>query len=349
MSLISTGHAAAYADRVAAWWVLAKAALGSRSEAVPLVPSGRNVAANLQTDVLGFVDFEQITDLAASANDFLNRTTVEYVFLQSRNVLAALNDHCRRRGASVNSLILDLPGYLSYYNGLTPFSCLLHPAVLEPWALLLNVNALPAAGVMAPAISPLADATAYPNGYATRAVGGSATLGVTLPSTYCGSRLAAVVTADFVGGSAPPTVTVTGTDHLGNAGAAWTGTLSGNNPASILSGTGAIVGAVTGQTRATVTVTSTAGIAVGSILVVNAGLPDQETVYVEAVPSGTTFTAVFNKSHSAGATVSGRTTLLLTPGVAGRRCVSVSALAIGVTAHTSGTLRIDGVLDRSPV
>jgi hypothetical protein len=200
--------------------------------------------------------------------------------------------------------------------------------------------------IISPQIGPI---NGYASGMGTMTVGGSYVPGQAVITTQYAEVLpVAVVATSFLGGSAAPTVTVTGTDHTGAAGQTWTGTFSGNNPAAALATLTVTSGAIVAQARQQVTISSSAGIVPGSVLTVNKGKPDQESVIVETVPSGTIVTAVFNVAHAASATLDGNTTIQLT-NINGRRLRSVSNVALGLTGHTAGVVRIEGAQDRAGV
>jgi hypothetical protein len=80
----------------------------------------------------------------------------------------------------------------------------------------------------------------------------------------------------------------------------------------VASGNTVTSGAISAGT-ATVTCTSTTNVGVGSVLWINYGLSDQEMVTVTAVPGAGSFTATFENSHSASATVKCTFTAQATP------------------------------------
>lgn len=154
------------------------------------------------------------------------------------------------------------------------------------------------------------------------------------------------VQTNFSGGSAAPTVTFDGTDAEGNS-ITWTATVTGgNNPTAAVSTT-LSADVLTAAARVTVQVGSLSGIVAGSVLIVSEGLVDEERILVESIDSGaTTITAVFLRNHDSGATLTGFRTFTATPGTAGRRVRTVTAITIGVTGHTTGQVRVTGVPDR---
>lgn len=213
-----------------------------------------------------------------------------------------------------------------------------------------NGSALDLESVMHKPIHPDWRGTSYTDSKAMgqRAVGGAFSDGYSCSSSYGAVVPTVEVTADFTGGAAPPTVTVTGTDAEGNSVVHTATVTGGNNPTSAVSTT--ITPAIsTAAARLTVAVGSTSGIVAGSVLKVNAGLVDEEVILVESIAAGPTITAVFLKNHTAGATLTGKRTFVTTPGTAGRRLRDVTTITIGVTGHAAGTVRVTGLPERSPI
>lgn len=264
--------------------------------------------------------------------------------LMTRNfadVLSAFDSHCRNRGSSLDADITTLATFLSYYAESDPYgSWMFDPYFSDLWYA-AYASRLPAAGVYPKAIHPFLSGTHM----GLRAVGGSLTAGAAYDSNYAAVVPFVEVTADFSGGSAPPTVTVAGTDDTAATSTTWTATLSGNNPAG-LDASRTITDEVTApMARATVTLSDAAGVVAGSVLQVSPGAADEEYVVVEEV-AGSDVTAAFRKAHDPGAAFTFYRAAALTPSVAGRRLRSVSGITIGVTGHSAGTVRVCGRQDR---
>ncbi len=213
----------------------------------------------------------------------------------------------------------------------------------------VNATALDAESVMTKPIHPNWRGTTYTDSDAmgSRAVGGAYTDGYTVDAAYGACKPTVEVTADFTGGSAAPVITVTGLDGEGNS-VVWAVTeTGGNNPTSAVSTT--ITPAVVAPgTRITAAVASTTGIVAGSVLTVSAGLVDEEVILVESIAAGPTITAVFLKAHGAGAALTGKHTFLTTPGTATSRIRDVTAISI-TGDHATGTVRVTGLPERSPI
>lgn len=301
---------------------------------------------SLQTLITTTVaDYQQQVDMLADVHTSLLATNAEAVGKTCySNACNTLNRHTQTQGSTVSASITNLASFLTFYNT-TPFTNLVTPDFNQLWVALANNITLPPAGVMSPAIQPTFNTGASSHGMADRAIGSSITVGDSVnTSLYAAVVPLLEVTVVFSGGSAPPAYVITGTDHLGNAAASWTVTLTGNNPVAAVSTT--ITPAVTAQGRQTVAVASLTGIIAGSVLTVNAGLVDQEVIVVEAINGGgTTITAAFQLAHAGSAAITGFSTYALTP-VNGARCVSVSAIAPTVTGTSAGKVRVIGQQDR---
>lgn len=264
--------------------------------------------------------------------------------------LTALNDHYANQDPAESG---GLAEYLLATNNptgsLATYTVLIDAFFQDFWVYTQG-SAIDPESVMTKPIHPSWRGTSYTNTQAmgSRAVGGAFTDGYSVDANYGGCVPTVEVTADFTGGAAAPTVTVTGTDAQG-ATITFTATVTGgNNPTSAISTT--ITPAITtAAARLTVAVGSTTGIVAGSILTVNAGLSDEETILVESIAAGPTITAVFLKNHTAGATLSGKRTFVTTPSTAGSRCRDVTGITIGTTGHGAGTVRVIGAPDRSPI
>ncbi len=374
MALITPTNALAYCDHLGAIWDSLKANQGSQS--------GGAAAGNLQQLVALFgtlvdttlADLQQDVDLAPDALDLtLYRASADQ---SARSMLTravkALDSHVAGQGSTVASSITGLESYLAYYNGgaggalfanmVTPSFDDLWNAVYGDQTCLTVANYLagsndgPAAAatstpVLTPGINPT-NGQASGMGYATAAgsyvpgqtsVVQSATAGA---KSYAEANLIAVVQANFANGTGAPGAAVTGTDHLGNAAQSWTGTFGSNNPAAAITPT-TITPAVIAQARQTVALASVTGIVAGSLLTVNSGLVDQETVLVEAVVASTV-TAVFLKAHLAGAAVTGATTIALV-NADGRRCRSISNISLVLSGHNAGAVRVEAAEQRKSI
>lgn len=263
--------------------------------------------------------------------------------------IAAVNTHYAAEsgedGFAEYLLSINNPtGTLNVYTALVD-------AWFQDWWTYTNGTALDAESVMHKPIHPDWRGTTYTDSKAMgqRAVGGSFSDGYDCEDAYGAVVPTVEVTADFSGGGAAPTVTVAGTDAEG-AAVTWTATVTGgNNPTSAVSTT--ITPAVTTATaRATVVVASLSGIVAGSVLKVNAGLVDEETILVESIDGGAvTITAVFTKNHTAGATLTGKRTFVTTPSTVGSRLRDVTGITIGITGHAAGTVRVTGLPERVAV
>lgn len=344
MGLITSAQMINVTDRVAAYYRQAKDYIGPASGSAPAA-SSRFIAETLLADILDLDDYDVVKALTDQAKLSADKANAKRVIVDAYGqFLTELDSHVGSKGKDVATTIKDLNTFQAYYNGGlggAAFSAMLTPEFSDAYFDAKNKRLSPA-GVMSPAIHPwlLSSAT---NGLGTRAVGGSFTDGVAVDTTkHSAVRLIAEVTTNFANGATAPSVSVAGTDNTG-VSMTWTGTLTGNNPASAVSTT--ITPAVDANERQVVAVGSATGISVGSVLKVNAGLIDEEVVVVEAL-SGTDVTAVFRKAHLAGAAVTGFNSLLLTPGTVGRRCVNVTGITITVGTHDAGALRIVGVQDR---
>jgi hypothetical protein len=350
MPIISVANLQAYTDKLAASWELLKVPVGVAT-GNPVAGTHRNLMALLLAIPVNSGDVDVEADLNTVSQTVQAVANVAGTLGQLQPILGQLNNHCSYKGPALNASISSLASYLSYLNGGpgggAVFSALVHPSFADLYSALIKTN-MPPAGLLSRAISPLADATSYPSGMGTVGVGVAYAAGAAVPTTYSAEvNVVAVVTTNFAGGTALPTLAIAGVDHTGATGTTWTPTFDGNNPASALAGV-TITPAILAQARQVVAASSISGIVAGSILVVNSGLPDQETIYVEAAGGGN-ITAVFQRAHGAGATLSGARTYACVPSVGGRRCRSVTGLTLGVTGHSAGALRVDGVQDRVPV
>lgn len=346
MSLISTTNLQKLTDKLAFLYDRLRVSDGIHTGSA-VAGTNRYLAEQMLTLLTTTVDdYQQQQDMATAVYTLstkMNRKdTARQFFLP---VISAINDHLSQRGSSVAAAIVDLPSYLTYYNGGgggAAYSALFHPVLGELYYDILS-SRLPDEGLFHPGIHPYLDST-YSNGMGVRAVGGSLTDGAAYESTplYCEVEPLAEVIVAFSGGGSAPTLTVAGTDNTG-ASLNWTATLTGNNPAAAVSTT--ITPALNAMDRQTFAVASATGIIVGSVLKINSGLIDEETIIVEAV-SGTDVTAVVKLAHSAGAALTGFQTYALTPATAGRRMRDLTGITIGIGTHSAGTVRIVGKQER---
>lgn len=342
MALISVANLKNYTDKIAIAWETMQAVCGTIS-GDPVAGTLRGLADNLEVLVAStMADYHQQADLGDNVNVFLNSAGVELILAKMGNAVTQLDSHCSNRGELVDGDIVSLATYLAYYNDASKFSALLHPSFGEAWSYFKRADLDPSA-LFHPGIHPDLDSD-YASGLGTRAVGGAFVAGGEVDTdTYSEVTLLAEVTVNFAGGGAPPTLSVSGTDDLGDA-QTWSATLDSNNPSAALATT--LTEGYAAYTRGSVAVGSSAGMVVGSVLVVGAGTVNQEAVVVEAVPDGTHVTVAFRKAHGTGESVTGKRSYVLAPADAGRRCRSVSGLTIGISAHSAGTIRLIGVQDR---
>lgn len=364
MSLISIANFQTYTDHIGA--IYDALVVGFATTATgPVAGNTQKLVSNLLSLITGTLnDYTQQNDLGAATNGILTNCTAEKVMnTVFAGAINALDTHCRNNGSTVSATISSLDTYLAYYNNgsggalfanmVTPSFNLAWQAVRSTYLTTANAGAgaTTVGAVMSKGINPTNGQASgmgtYNKGTSTFTDGAAVVQSSTAGNlSYSEVQLIAVITTDLSGASAHPVVTVTGVDHLGNAGQTWVGTYGANNPAAALSQQTVSSGAIAAQTRATVTVGSTTGIVPGSLVTINTGLPDQEVVLVEAVPSGTTFTAIFLKAHGVSATVDGSYGLTLVNG-SSRRCRDVTGVAI--TQSTAGIVRIEGIEDRKSI
>ena len=301
------------------------------------------VANNLLQISLTAADYNVESDLNAAFYTVAGSLNASSLMVANfATSLSALNTHYAGQSTAGS-----LPAYLLAENN--PSGSLpLYITLLDPWFqdfwTAWNGTALDVESTMQKPIHPSWTGTAYTN---VQAMGNYTVAGGVgyLAGYSCNANYGAViptieVVANFVGGTAPPTVVVAGLDALGNA-VNWTATVTGgNNPTAAVATT--ITPAITtASARLTVALASTTGIVVGSILTVNAGLVDQEVIQVEAV-AGSTITAVFMLNHNAGAAITGNTTWVTSPSVSTSRLRSVTGITVTTVGHTAGTVRVIG-------
>jgi len=365
MALIANSDLLNVTDYFANAYRLMKPALGL-STGSAVAGTVRNTLALCTTYINALSDSQQKADLQQSGG-LVGATvylTANRLAMQLRMVIQDINSHCALRGPAVNASIKSLVSYLLYYNGGgggNKFSALIDKNFADLWAAIYGAGvglALPYPTVSFEPVSsiwgqsPEAGA-AYANGFVSATVGGTGNPGFTINNAlYAEQQPIAVVTTNIAGGTGVIQVTAGGTDDQGNSATWGPVTLTGgNNPVAALTQQTISSGAITAQTRVTVTVGSTAGIVAGSILICNKGKPDQEWIVVESVPSGTTLMASFNKSHGASATLDGNTSTSMGNAStgAGRRCRAISLLSFTVNGHNAGIVEIDGSIPRLPI
>lgn len=343
--LITPANFRLITDRLGAAWDLLAGA-GS-SVGAPVAGTARDFIHKAHLTIVNDVDdHEQQIDMATAlltASLGVSRERAASEFIQA--AFASLDGHMRGRGRQVSTLIESVPSFLDYYNGGAggaEFSNLTTPQFGDMYFEYKKAR-LTTKTVLSPAINP---ANGAASGMGTRAVGGAFVDGATPDLTkHAPVNLVAVVTADFAAGTAAPSLTVATVDDT-LAALNFTGTFAVVNPAAAVATT--LVGAATANARQSVTLTSAAGVAVGSWLTIEAGTPREESVLVEAL-AGAVITAVFKKAHNAASAVTGSHTLALTPATAGRRARDVTGITINITGHTGGAVRIEGAQDRVPI
>lgn len=349
MSLISLANAVAQMDTMGAIYKKQQSVVGVvANQAAPTVGTIQAWANNLQTLITTSVDdYEQQKDMLDDFHAVLLNANAEAVAkAMLQNGIDTLGKHMNSRGSSVSALITGISTFLSYYNGGgggSAYNKMATPDFANLYYAIKN-SRLAAAGVMSPAIHPSFTSGASANGMASRIVGSSMVAGDDVNTTLYSPVIALLeVTTVFGGGGAPPSYTIVGTDDAGLTTAAWSVTLTGNNPVAAVSTT--ITPAVNAQSRQTVAIGASTGIVAGSVLVVNAGLVDEETIVVESVGGGPTITAAFQLAHLAGATLTGKSTYTLTP-ANGARIVHVASITPTLSGHSSGAVRVVGKQDR---
>lgn len=339
MPLLSSSELILLTDKMAYLWDRLGAFCGTSDYGSYVAGTSQYVYGRALADVMATEDYDQVSGLSASLYNGVTGFSRELLASSAFSDFASsLESHVTEFGPALDDSVVDLATLLTFLNA-TPYSVLLHPSLGDAWLSVTGV-ALPVVGLAQPSSHPWLNAAAT-LGLGTNSVGGSFAAGAEISTTYSPPTIAVEVTTAFSGGSANPTVTVSGVDDSGLGTTTWTADLGSNNPTASVSTT--IAPAVAATSRVTVAVGSATGIVVGSVLKVNAGLIDEEVVSVEAVV-GSTLTAVFDKAHLAGAALTGFSTFLLAPSVAGARPVSVSNVSIGITGHSAGAVRVFGVL-----
>jgi hypothetical protein len=318
---------------------------GSLNDAVPVAGTMRNLANLVLLAFTNSGDYEIETDLNPATNTMFSNVAAESEVADFQQWMQQLNQHCSLRGKEVSATITNLPTYLSYLNA-TPYTAMVSHTYADLTLLVQNLT-LPKDTVYHPGISPDLDSVNYPSGMGLKTFAGAFAAGAPVNAAlYADVNPLLVVTADFTGGTAAPVVVVAGTDSGGATTTTWSPTGLPTNPVSAVSTTMTAGGPITPQTRTTVTLASGTGIVPGSVLTFDGGTVNQEAVIVEAMPTGTTATCVFQKAHANGCAVTGKATYTLTPSVAGRRCRSISNITVTMTGHVAGAVRVDGRQDR---
>lgn len=304
-------------------------------------------AQDLETISVGSNDYDIETDLNTACRSFKlafdASTTDSYGQSTLYTLMTGLDTHFSNHGTELVSdgTVSDTATFLAYYNGGSGSGTSVYDnQVIDTFGDLystLTGTSLTASNVFKKSYHPYINSS-YTNGMGTRAVGGAFTDGQSITSaSYAAALMMVEITANFSGGTGLPTVTIAGTDDTGATTTTWSVTLDSNNPVSAVSTT--VTPAITAGSRQVVAVASASGIVPGSVMKINSGLVDEEVFVVEAV-AGTNITGAFLKAHSAGAALTGLRTYATTPSVAGRRCVDVSNITIGITGHSAGTVRV---------
>lgn len=358
MSLITNQQFTDYADKITRNYNLVYDLFGTATTH----PAGTlyQTADELLELSVGSDDYEIETDLNPAGKTYLDTfdgDSSSFVGVtQATGLISGLENHFSVRGSDVSATIQTTIDYLEYYNGADGSGTAVYDLqVSDSFAFVYQTTTkadLPRYGVYAESYHPYLDST-HSAGMGSRAVGGSFTAGTSIPDTASPALVLLEVTTNFSGGSAPPAITITGTDDADvadltgattepNTDTTWSVTLDADNPAAAVSTT--ITPAVNAAERQTVAFASVSGIVAGSVLKVNAGLVDEEVIIVETV-AGSNVTAAFSKAHLAGAAVTGFRTYATTPSVAGARCVTASNISITISGHSAGAVR---VVNRQP-
>lgn len=352
MSLVTANTVLTMTDHLANMWNKILPHFGRRSaQTAPVAGTFQYAADALLDQITVLGDYDQQNALLQPAYTLLTKANQEVAVGILSPIIASLNDHFSAKGSSVDSTIIDLSTFLTYYNGGSggsAYANMVVPEFGDLYYALFNTR-LPDEGVMAPAIHPdwVTSASAY--GMGSRAVGGSYNDGDAVNTTlYSAVQPLIEVTASFTTGTQPADISIAGTDDTGANTTTWTVTLDSNNTATAVSTT--ITPACTAQARQTVAVASLSGIIAGSVMKVNAGLVDYEPIIVESIDANaTTITAVFQLAHSGGAALTGKRTYATTPSTGTRRCRNVSGITITTYSHSAGTVRVIGKQARAAV
>jgi hypothetical protein len=235
--LLSTTNFLAFCDKLGWTWNRLKPLVGlTANQAAPVAGTVQAASLALQNLVVGLNDWEQETDFISGVNIALGNANIErvakYVVV---NPTQDLDSHFTARGSEVDSSITDTSSYLSYYNGGgggSLFSVLVDPGFAALYAAIVGTN-LPVAGVMSPAIHPVVDSTVSAYAMGQKNTAGTFNAGTAVNTgLYSAVNPIVEVVTDFSGGSAPPAVTIAGTDNTGVTSTTWSVTLTGNNPAA---------------------------------------------------------------------------------------------------------------------
>lgn len=191
------------------------AVIGSNLVAVT-APSVRNTATNLKSDQLISADYDVEFYLNTPINILQQNACIEaFVKWLMSGMVSGLQQEIAQTGPASSSSIYNIATYLSNTTAKVT------PAAATCINLALNNSiALPSSGVLSPyigasTISFLPIQTTTPNGMGRIAVGGSFLTGSAVASSYSSVQPVAVIDVTFVGGTAPPTWTVYGTNDSG--------------------------------------------------------------------------------------------------------------------------------------
>lgn len=330
---------------------------------------GRTTDLDLITGVTMQCVANRLEDLSVNSDDYDIENSFNVPFRQvAGNIVAnalfaaafpdavtAFEFHCQNFGSELDESVVSLASLLDYWNVTNDhpnYAHVLDPNFQDIWMYFNPDDPLPIESIYPRMIHPDWRGGFYPNAeamYSYNLVGPVLTDGYEVGEFYGAAQLVVEVTVDFAGGSAPPTITVTGTDDAGVSQTFTATVTGGNNPTSAVATT--ITPAIVGMTRQSFAVASVTGIVDGSVLTVNAGEPDEEVITIENV-SGLNLLAVFLKDHDAGATLTGKRTFLCpcTSSVGYvARCRDVTLVAVGITGHTAGAVRVIGTAERIAV
>ncbi len=347
MSLLSPAQVKTFADKAARIYD-AQVALFGTAASHPL-GSLYQTALELQDISVDSGDYEIEVDLNSAANTYLQAQDANLAGgvakSQINGLISALETHIETRGAYADATVVNLPTFLTYYNGGSGSGTVAYenqvPDSFAAMYLIVRTVDLTAAHVYGKSLHPYVTA-AYTAGMGSRAVGGAFTAGQAIPTTSSPALALLEVTTTFTTGAAFPIISVAGVDDADGVATTWDVTLDANNPVAAVATT--ITPAVTAGSRQTVAIGSASGIVAGSVLKVSAGLVDEETVVVETL-AGTDITAAFTKAHTAGATLTGFRTYALVSTPASKRIKSVTGITVTISGHAAGEVR---VVNRQP-
>lgn len=188
----------------------------------------------------GLADFTNINQFGKTVNAYLAiSSSAGYYGNNYQRIIQAWQTGIQNLGATVSTSIVGLDTFASYYNGITPYSCLYSWEFATVFNLCNPTLRLSPQNVFCPGGSTAPYSMVTPGGAVTINPGtalGSGTItsantttfvaGATVPlvnSTnvqgFCGPLLELVATSNF---NNTGTMTVTGVDNLGNADTTWT-------------------------------------------------------------------------------------------------------------------------------